>query len=94
MTGTWPGMARKSAFTPCSVRLPLRPPPNSQACSCRGRRAESGPDVQGCQIVIHLKAKKAQKDAEETVFLKFGLCCGGSFVFPADFPPSSCGGGA
>jgi|SRR5215472_223137 len=25
------GMARKSAFTACSVRLPLRPPPNSQA---------------------------------------------------------------
>lgn len=51
-------------------------------------------DVHGCEIVIHLKAKKSQQDAAETILFKFGLRRGGACVFRADFPPSGRRGGA
>lgn len=52
------------------------------------------PDIHGYQIVVHLKAKKSQHDAEETIFFRLDLRRCGYFAFPADFPPSGCGGGA
>ena len=51
-------------------------------------------DVHGSQIVVHLKAKKSQHDAEETIFFGLDPRRGASFAFPADSAPYGCGGRA